>query len=107
MDDKELRRIDPQSYPENLRQTIYYAKECLQLKKQAEREKEHAKTHRKRALEIIIKEAGEVIEKAKTMIKNKKLTEIEDTQVNIGKKMISAVVSGEEVGVGMKKKEEN
>ena len=107
MDDRELRRINPQEYPKKLRQTIYYAKDCLRLKKEAEKELEHAKTYRKKALEIIIKENEKIIEKAKEIIIKRKLTKEDDTQVNIGKKLISAVVSGEIRRVEIKKEEGN
>lgn len=95
MDERDLRRINPQEYPKNLRQTIYYAKDCLRLKKEAEKELEHAKTYRKRALEITIKEADNVIRSAIETIESKKLTKEKDNEVNIGKKIVSAIVSGE------------
>jgi len=105
MNERELRRIDPQDYPQELRQTIYDVKKCLELRKQVSKELEHAKTYRKKALKNTLLEADEVIRIGLEGIENKKISETDETKINIGVRIISAVVSGEIRRVEIKKEE--
>ena len=105
MDERDLRRIDPQDYPQELRQTIYDVKKCLSLRKQVSKELEHAKTYRKRALTNTLREADEVIKIGLEGIDKKKISKSDKERINIGVKIISAVVSGEIRRVEIKKEE--
>lgn len=95
MTEKDLRRIDPKDYPQELRRIIYDVKTCLKLRKQVLKELEHAKTYRKRALTNTLQEADEIIRIGMEGIENKKISDADETRVNTGIKIISAVVSGE------------
>ncbi len=97
-----FRMVNPQSYPKELRQIIYYAKDCLKLKRQIEEELEHARTYRKKALKTILLEANLILEMAENAIKGEK---VDEDKMRIGVKIISAVCDGNLRRV--EKKEEN
>lgn len=105
MDERELRRIDPRNYPDELKQTVYHMKDCLKLRNKVKSELEHAKTYRKKALETTLLELEKTIELGLDVIGKKKITEKQDQKLTVGEKIVSAVVSGEIRRVEIKKEE--
>lgn len=95
-----LRKISPKDYPQELRQTIYDAKTVLKLKRQIIGELEHAKTYRKKALNITLLEVEKLLEMAGDAIKSGTPVDIKS---NV--KIVSAIVSGEIRRVELKEEE--
>lgn len=95
MSERELRRIDPRDYPDELKQTVYHMKDCLKLRNKVKSELEHAKTYRKKALETTLLELDKTIELGLDVIGKKKITKKQDQEITVGEKVVSAVVSGD------------
>lgn len=101
-----IRRVDPRNYPdENMRQIIYGAKNCLNIRKQVKEELETARTYRKESLDIMLEETEKLIRKGEAAIERKEVDEKFTIAFNNGIIMAEAVVSGEYTGrIGTKKK---
>lgn len=101
-----IRRTDPRDYPdENMRQIIYGAKNCLNIRKQVKEELETTRTYRKESLDIMLKETEKLMRKGEAAIERKKVDEKFTKAFNNGIIIAEAVVSGEYTGrIGTKKK---